>query len=134
MKPFCLICAAAFAFLASPASAKDDPDAVLSGNYAVCVGRASAVVEHMWLTQDARADALQFRHDWLRALYDATRLGQPNESLRGREVHMMDRIRAKRDQKALLQASHFSDNPRRARLAETRAMGQLFTCHQLINR
>lgn len=123
-------------FLALPcAAATADPRAVqLSADYAVCVGRLTALVDHSRLVRDPFAGALELRRDWLRAVYDATRLSLPGESASGRERHMMLRIRARRDQKALLEAGSFNDDPRRARLADTMAMRQLQTCHMMISR
>ncbi|MDO6587939.1 hypothetical protein Q4543_20720 [Salipiger sp. 1_MG-2023] len=107
---------------------------LLAADYAVCLGRLTALLQHSWLIQDPLADALELRRDWVRALYDATRLPLPGETQAGRELNMMLRIRAKRDQLALLETGSFNDDARRARLAETTAMNQLFTCHRMINR
>ncbi|RAK11296.1 hypothetical protein ATI53_105021 [Salipiger aestuarii] len=105
----------------------------LSADYAVCLGRLTAVTEHMWLMQDPLADALALRRDWVKALYDATRLLLPGDTPL-REQHMMLRIRARRDQEQLLEAGAFSKDSRRARMAEATATRQLFTCHQLVTR
>ncbi len=119
--------------LAAPSRAAEPSPQQLSADYAVCLGRLNAAAEHLGSVQDPSADALALRRDWMKALYDATRLTQPGDTA-SRESHITLRIRARRDQQKLLEAGAFGSDARRARLAEATAMRQLFTCHQLVTR
>ena len=104
------------------ASAHDD----LLGLFAGCTGRISAEMEHAWLMNDDRADALQAQRlkfvSILRAIQPADQARQA----------LAQRTDAKLAHSAMLTTATFGTDPRRAKLAKRQAAWQIAQCQNLL--
>lgn len=100
----------------------------LSQVFAACAGRYSAEMEHAWLLDTARADALQDRRDAFVQLTEAS--GSPSSA-----AHLLNlRIQAKYAQARLLNAASFARTPAQAGRAQRLALVHLHTCEKMLLR
>ena len=121
---------ALFAFLsglATPVAALTDLPSERTQVFAVCLGRASAEMEHRWL-MGGGAEAEQDRRAMFELLLDTV---APRSGLAGRDILDM-RIRAKMAQAHLLQVATFHTDPERQRRAAAAARQAMRPCAALL--
>ncbi len=113
--------------LAAPLAALTDVPGERTKVFAICLGRASAEMEHRWL-MGGEAGAEQDRRAMFEMLLDTI---APRSGLPGRDILDM-RIRAKMAQAQLLQIATFHTNPERKRRAAVAARQAMRPCSALI--
>ncbi len=113
--------------LAMPLAALTDVPRERTQVFAVCLGRASAEMEHRWLIGGG-AETEQDRRAMFEMLLDTV---APNSGLAGPQILDM-RIRAKMAQAQLLQIATFHTDPDRKRRAAAAARQAMRPCSALL--
>ncbi len=116
--------------LATPArSGTLDPIMDLSQQFASCLGRYSAELEHRFLLGEPAEQSIA-RRDLFKDLLFAV---APNaDNLEGNGARILSlRVEAKHAQKRLLHTATFNGNQRLARHAKARALREIQTCDML---
>ncbi|WP_300444014.1 hypothetical protein [uncultured Mameliella sp.] len=113
--------------LATPLAALTDVPRERTKVFAVCLGRASAEMEHRWLVGGG-AEVEQDRRAMFEILLDTV---APRSGLPGPQILDM-RIRAKMAQAHLLQIATFHTDPERKRRAAAAARQAMRPCSALL--
>ncbi|WP_299367811.1 hypothetical protein [uncultured Tateyamaria sp.] len=94
--------------------------------FAKCTGRLSAELEHAWLMNDTRADALMAQRAQFVAVLDAV---MPQDNARS---ILNTRIEAKLAHSAMLTTATFGNNPKLAKMARAHASLRVRDCQSLL--